>query len=118
MSRIRQDKHIAWLLDSQHDQNDLLKTIREWLLQNPNMYEILTSRIEAINLLQQQNNAVSDSNYIKNDSEGSDVNENSDTKLTTFDGMANRAIGYKKQQEMAQYLRDVGFEIIDGHGPG
>ena len=121
---IERDKRIAWLLDSQHDQNDLLATVKDWFLQNPNTYEILTSRIEAIKI-QQQNNRIHNSNYsIKNDSEddGSDTNDDdkkdSDAKLTTFDGIANRAIGHKKQQEMAQYLRDVGFEIIDGHGAG
>ena len=124
--QIEQDKRIAWLLDSQHDQNDLLRTIKEWFLQNPNTYEILTSQIEAIKI-QQQNNIIHNSNHsIKNDSEGdgSDTNDNDDkkdsssAKLTTFDGIANRTIGHKNQQEMAQYLRDIGFEIVDGHGLG
>ena len=112
-----QDNHTAKLIENQHDQNDILATVREWLSNNPNQYEILLSRIEAINL--QQNNMISNSNYIKNHSDDSDTDdEDSNAKLTTMDGIANRVIGHKKQQEMAQYLRDVGFDIIDGHGAG
>ena len=114
-----QDRHVSELIDNQNDQNDILAAVSEWISHNPNQYEILVSRIEAINL-QQKKDTISNSNYIKNDSENTndDDDDDSDTKLTTMDGIANRAIGHKKQQEMAQYLRDVGFEIIDGHGAG
>jgi len=108
MQQTTQNRHVAELIDNQQDQNDILRLVKEWFSQNPNSYEILLSRIEAISLIEKK---VSDSNYNKND-------HDSDTKLTTLDGIANRSIGHKKQQEMAQYLRDVGFEIIDGHGAG
>ena len=107
MQQTTQNRHVAQLIDNQLDQNDILSLVKEWFSQNPNSYEILLSRIEAISLEKK----VSDSNYNKND-------HDSDTKLTTLDGIANRSIGHKKQQEMAQYLQDVGFEIIDGHGAG
>jgi len=108
MQQTTQNRHVAQLIDNQLDQNDILRLVKEWFAQNPNQYEILLSRIEAINLIEKK---VSNSNYNKND-------HDSDTKLTTLDGIANRSIGHKKQQEMAQYLQDVGFEIIDGHGAG
>lgn len=38
--------------------------------------------------------------------------------ITSQNRIANRIIGDKNQQEMAQYLQDVGFEITDGHGAG
>ena len=111
-----EDEKIVQLIDNQQKQNDILNTVEKWIAQNPNTYEILLSRIEAINIQNKILNETSDD--IKNTNNNSSNDSNTQTLLTTQDGIANRAIGHKKQQEMAQYLRDVGFEITDGHGAG
>jgi len=116
-----QDKQIAHLIDNQQKQNDTLSTVEKWIAQNPNTYEILLSRIEAINTQNKLLNEIPNPNDVRNtnnDDDDSANDSNTKTLLTTQDGIANRAIGHKKQQEMSQYLRDVGFEIIDGHGAG
>jgi len=126
-----QDEKIVQLIDDQQKQNDILKAVQEWIAQNPNTYEILISRIEAINTQNKtMTNETSDSDYndngIRNTNNNNDDNDsnrstgdsNTKTLLTTQDGIANRAIGHKKQEEMAQYLRDVSFEVSDGHGAG
>lgn len=115
-----QDERIAKLIDNQQEQNDILNTVEKWIAQNPNTYEILLSRIEAINTQNKILNEISDSDDIRNtvDDDNPTSDSNTKTLLTTQDGIANRIIGHKKQQEMAQYLRDVGFEITDGHGAG
>jgi len=114
------DGHIIQLIDNQKNQNDILKTVKEWIGQNPNTYEILLSRTEAINYaVAQSKNRNSSYNEVKNTTNNDDSNTSySSAKLTTFDGIANRSIGHKNQQEMAEFLRQKGFEIDDGHGAG
>jgi len=115
----KQAEKIDQLIEIQQKQSDILKTIKEWFAQNPNQYEILLSRTEAINT--QNKKIIPDSNdNIRNipDDDISANDSNTETMLTRQDGIANRVIGHKKQEEMAQYLRDVGFEITDGHGAG
>jgi len=115
----KQAEKIDQLIEIQQKQNDILKTVQQWFAQNPNQYEILLSRTEAINA--QNKKIISDSNddvrNIPND-DSSTNDSNTETLLTAQDGIANRVIGHKKQEEMAQYLRDVGFEVTDGHGAG
>ena len=115
----KQTEKIDQLIEIQQKQNDILKTVQQWFAQNPNQYEILLSRTEALNT--QNKKIISDSDDdVRNipDDDISASDSNTGTILTTQDGIANRIIGHKKQEEMAQYLRDVGFEVTDGHGAG
>ena len=109
-------ENVDSLSEKIEDQNQIIGKVNSWLENNPHLYEILLSRIEAISI-QNKTNKISDIRNITNDDDSTD-DSNTKTLLTTQDGIANRAIGHTKQQEMAQYLRDVGFEVGDGHGAG
>jgi hypothetical protein len=47
-----------------------------------------------------------------------DTQDETGTKLTSQDGMANRTIGLEAQHEMARYLEEIGFDIKESHGAG
>lgn len=66
-----QDEKIVQLIDNQQKQNDILKTVQEWIAQNPNIYEILLSRIEAIDV-QSKINETSDFDNTRNTKSYSD----------------------------------------------
>ena len=92
-----QEEKIDQLIEIQQKQNDILKTVQQWFAQNPNQYEILLSRTEAIST--QNTKIISDSdddvrNITSNDSSASD--STTGTILTRQDGIANRIIGHKK----------------------
>jgi len=115
----KQAEKIDQLIEIQQKQNDVLKTVQQWFAHNPNQYEILLSRTEALNAQNKMITPNSDNNARNIPSNDISANDsNTETILTTQDGIANRIIGHKKQEEMAQYLRDVGFEVTDGHGAG
>ena len=78
-----QAEKIDQLIEIQQKQNDLLKTVQQWFAQNPNQYEILLSRTEALNA---QNDIISDfDNYVRNipDDDLSANDSNTETILTT-----------------------------------
>lgn len=83
----------------------ILEQVSKYFENIPHLYEILLSRIEAIKTLQAE--------------DSQDIHESVDTTvLTSEDGRANRIIGHKQQDEMAQILRDAGFDVKVGHGAG
>ena len=109
-------ENVDSLSEKIEDQNQIIGKVNSWLENNPHLYEILLSRIETISI-QNKTNKIPDSENMNNDEDSTD-DSNTKTLLTTQDGIANRSIGHTKQQEMAQYLHDVGFEVGDGHGAG
>lgn len=95
----------------QKDKEELLKEKQTYqhyinkLLQIKDLYEILSSRIESIDYEKDNSKEHLDKSFEK-------------TKLTSEDGVANRIIGHKHQDDMAMFLRKTGFEVEDQHGTG
>ena len=78
------------------------------------------SRIEAISSQQiQEEQSEDDNDYTTKD--GSNKNKGGGEKktvLTTTDGKANRAAGHQQQDEMALYLKSIGFDARSQHNAG
>lgn len=81
----------------------ILEQIAKYFENIPHLYEVLLSRIETIKTL---------------DEDSQDTCEFADTILTPEDDRENRIIGHRQQDEMAQILRDAGFDVKVGHGTG
>ena len=98
-----QSQKIDEMSSRQSKTDSILEQVVQYFANVPHLYEILLSQIEAIRA-QQENTP--------------DVGDTAETVLTAEDGRANRIIGHRQQDDMAQTLRDTGFEITVGHGTG
>ena len=83
--------------------NSTLEQVAQYFKENPNMYEILVSRIEAITEQQQPQSNTSQKD--SEDSDGNDVSiqENKKITLTTTDGKANRTFGHQQQDILEDF---------------
>ena len=98
-----QKNFIKAVYKNQQGIDSLLKSVKEYFETIPNLQDELAARIESIKALQE---------------DVPDADGTSKTVLTPEDGRTNRAIGLKKQDEMAQALCDMGFGVKVGHGAG
>ena len=98
-----QKNFIGAVYKNQQGIDSLLKSVKEYFETIPNLQDELAARIESIKALQE---------------DVPDADGTSKTVLTPEDGRTNRAIGLKKQDEMAQALCDMGFDVKVGHGAG
>ena len=89
----------------QHKEKQMYQHYIDKLLQIKDLYEILLSRIESMN-------------FKRNNTKEHDRESFEKTNLTTEDGIANRTIGHKHQDDMAAFLRKAGFKVEDQHGTG
>lgn len=105
---------------SQHDETS--RTIQEQseiISKQSELISIVSARLEA--LFSDEN---SDENAQKGEQNACNAAETSSEvsqqkiTLTAQDGMSSRAIGNKMQGEMAEYLRDYGFDVDDERGAG
>ena len=99
----------------------------EYFAKNPDAYQELIARIEAIKAMQQPDDEeepeegrqeVGEAGKQGKDGFADGTVPATATKITTQGGRANREAGHKQQDEMAQLLRDKGFNVKVGHGIG
>ena len=118
---------VSGLTEAINGFHDTMGKVAEYFAKNPDAYQELIARIEAIKYMQQSDDEekpeesrqrVGETGKRGKDGFADGTAPATTTKITTQGGRANHEAGHKQQDEMGQLLRDRGFDVKVGHGTG
>ena len=116
---------VSDLTEAINELHDTMGKVAEYFAKNPDAYQELIARIEAIKAMQQPDDGeepeegsqeVGEAGRQGRDGLADGTSPATATKITTQGGRANHEAGHKQQDEMGQLLRDKGFDVKVGHG--
>ena len=118
---------VSGLTEAINGFHDTMGKVAEYFAKNPDAYQELIARIEAIKYMQQPDDEEkpeeSRQKVVETGKRGKDgfadgTAPATTTKITTQGGRANHEAGHKQQDEMGQLLRDRRFDVKVRHGIG